>query len=113
MRQGRFFSTINSSRLPKPLKPKECTDVITCGRERCGAQNSPHARRCLGKDMRPDPVGRLAPDPRGRVIPGLPLFVVEPDGRAVRFGDRQRYVLNALRRMTRWRVVVALRLYAD
>lgn len=82
---GEFFDDQFIQTAQAAKAKKECTDVIVCGRERCGAQNSPHARRCLGKDMRPEQVGRLAPDPRGRVIPGLPLFVVEPDGRCGTF----------------------------
>lgn len=82
---GEFFDDQFIQTAQAAKAKKENTDTITCGRVRCGAQNSAHARRCLGKDMIPAAVPRLAPDPRGKVIPGLPLFIVEPDGRCGSF----------------------------
>lgn len=81
---GEFFDDqfIQTAQAAKAVKEEQ--ETILCGRERCGAVNSAHARRCRGDDMRPEPVGRLAPDPRGRVIGGQ-LFVKEPDGRCGTF----------------------------
>lgn len=66
-------------------KAKKDHDTIECGRERCRAVNSAHARRCLGKDLSPKPIGKLAPDPRGKVLRDKLLYIVEPDGRCGMF----------------------------
>jgi len=81
---GEFFDDQFIQTAQAAKAKKEEADTIVCGRERCGAINSAHARRCLGKDMAPAAIGRLAPDPRGRVIGGI-LFVKEPDGRCGSF----------------------------
>jgi len=62
-------------------KAKKEADTIICPRERCGEINSSFARRCVGRDIGPTPVGKLAPDYRGKVIDGTMLRIKEPDGR--------------------------------
>ena len=81
---GEFFDD-QFIQTAQAAKAKKDHDTIECGRERCRAVNSAHARRCLGKDMRPKPIGKLAPDPRGKVRRDKLLYIVEPDGRCGMF----------------------------
>ncbi len=85
---GEFFDDqfIQTAQAKKAEKNQ---DTIACGRERCGATNSAYARRCLGKDMQPNHIPKLAPDPRGRLIPEKLLFIIEPDGRCGHFWSKK------------------------
>jgi len=62
-------------------KAKKEHDLIECSR--CNTMNSKFARRCMGKDLSPRPIGKLAPDPRGKVYihQHTQLRIKEPDGR--------------------------------
>jgi len=75
---GEMFNDpiLESAQLEKSKKEQS---TIEC--RRCNAINSSFARRCMGKDLSPVKLPRLAPDYRGRVIHGSRLKIKEPDGR--------------------------------
>lgn len=64
-------------------KSKRDNDQIKC--RRCNTMNSQYARRCMGKDLAPELLTRLAPDPRGRIDLNTRLKLKQPDGRCGHF----------------------------